>query len=193
MKKFFSLLVCIVIMCSASSAYASINLPTTFTAIPGSDAIVYPDLSSKNYFPVQTCYVSVILAYPQPDGTYTKVLQQIPAYNITYKVIYSVGAAGKIEGGTVAQGDYPKLREATTSFPYDLNLSLTRVAHPTRASVTYLGDQYKLYIAGGSYTVTYNNAFYFDMYGNIVDTNSTTITRAYYYEETNPQPGSSAN
>lgn len=193
MKKFFSLFVCIVIMCSASSAYASINLPITFAAIPGSDAIVCPDTSTKYYFPVQTCYVNVVLVYEQPNGTQQKVVQQIPAYNITYKVTYLTGTSGIIQGGSVAQGDYPKLRNAATSFPYDLNLSLTRVSYPTRTSVTNLGDQYELYIGGGTYTVTYNDTFYFDLNGNLVDTNSTTVTRAYYYEETNPQPGSSAN
>lgn len=193
MKKFFSLFVCIVIMCSASSAYASINLSTTSAAILGSDAIVYSDISTKNYFPVQTCYVNVVLVYEQPNGTQQKVVQQIPAYNITYKVTYSIGTTGKVLGGFVSEGDYPKLRNAATSFPYDLDLSLTRVSYPTRASVTNLGDQYEVYIGGGSYTVTYNDTFYFDMYGNLVDTNSTTVTRAYYYEETKTQPYSSAN
>lgn len=192
MKKFFSLFVCIVIMCSASSAYASVNLPLTFDTTLESGS-VNPEVTYQPYSPVQTCYVIVVLAYEQPDGTHTKVVQQIPAYSITYQVTYAIEPTGRILGGSVSEDDYPKLHNAATSFPYDLDLSLTRVSYPTRTSVTYLNDKYELYIGGGLYTVTYNDTFYFDMYGNIIDTNSTTVTRAYYYEETNPQPGSSAN
>lgn len=184
MKKFVSLFVCIVIICSASSAYASVDLPITFATSLGSRS-VYPEVTDQPYFPVQTCYLIVVLAYEQPDGTYTKVVQQIPAYDITYHVTYGIGPTGKILGGAVFE---PELGKISTHFPYDLGLSLTYDADPTKTYVAYLNDKYEVYIGGGLYTVTYNDTFYFDMYGNIIDTNSTSIERAYYYEETNPQP-----
>lgn len=185
MKKLIALLMCItcILGCTVASADKSVCILSPFV-----DEQSMARVSTGCDYPEQICYLTIKLVYEQSDGTTVEVGRQVPGYQITFKVTYTYGETGRVLGGFVSEGDYPKLKKYSSGdFNYDLGVAFKRLTSPA-TSVTNLGDQYNLLIIGGTYEVTYHSAFYFDLNGKLVDTDTSTITRAYYYEETHDQP-----
>lgn len=185
MKKLIALLMCItcILGCTVASADKSVCILSPFV-----DEQSMARVSTGYDYPEQICYLTIKLVYEQSDGTTVEVGRQVPSYRIVFKVTYTYGDTGCVLGGYVSQGKYPRFEEYTNNdFNYDLNVSFNRLTFPT-TSVTNLGDQYNLLIIGGTYEVTYHSVLYFDLNGKLVDTDTSTITRAYYYEETHDQP-----
>ena len=185
MKKLMALFACV--MCIFGCTEAGATKPVCILS-PFVDEQSMTRIATGEDFPDQICYLTIKLVYEQSDGTMVEVGQQVQGYQIVFKVTYTYGATGRVLGGYVSEGDYPKLKKYTSNdFSHNLGVSFKRLTYPT-TSVTNLGDQYQLLIIGGTYEVTYNSAFYFDLNGKLVDTDTKTITRAYYYEETHDQP-----
>lgn len=139
-------------------------------------------------FPEQICYLTIKLVYEQSDGTTVAVGRQVQGYKITFQAAYAKDETGRVLGGYVEEDNFPRVEVLDENgFAYDLGVFFNRLTYPT-TSVTNLGDQYNLLIIGGTYEVTYHSAFYFDLNGKLVDTDTSTITRAYYLEETHDQP-----
>lgn len=184
LKRMIACILCLVTICTWATASALTPLCMMTTFEQRTPESPQPFITE---FPEQICYLTIKLCYEQYDGTVTEIVRQVPGYQITFKVTYTYGDTGRVLGGFVSEGEYPKLGKYTGDFRYHLGVSFKRLTSPT-TSVTNLGDQYQLLIVGGTYEVTYNSAFYFDLNGSLVDTDKSTITRAYYYEETHDQP-----
>lgn len=187
MRKYIFLLLCIILALGTTTASAV--QPRDMTCLVGEE--ISPAATEVKYHIDQTCYLNVTIYSEQANGEYLPQYYQTPAYNIRYQVVLDKGVTGRVLGGYVSEGDWPKLSVKADSFlSCDLDISLSTITYPAPTGVVNNGNTYTININGGLYSVTYNNVFYINRSGAIVNelTQRTTINRAYYYTETQPQP-----
>lgn len=183
MKRLYLLVLSITLffstVASADMAISPLFLPSDDYSIQG--------VTTKPHYEHQTCALPVTVVYLNADGSEgSRNTLYISAYTITYKVVLNIADSGRIIGGSVSKGTELKLT-ASDSWTYDLNISISKGTDP-QTSVTDQVDTYQIYVAGGTYTVTYNSTFYIDVNGSLDHVDRDTVTRSYYYVKTYNQP-----
>lgn len=188
MRKPIAVVLLIVLLLSTHVAYAkdlTISIDGEPQPVPFyTDSSPYYDEEEKLY--EQPCYVLVTIIQDQPDGSSTTSTISVHAYTIEYKVVIFT-ANGGYSGIRLAQEKYPEFTVVEApSRP--VNFTYTKLTYPNISNASWGADYYSATILGGSYDFSYNSTLHYDMYGNLIesDTVRTSSTRAYYYVFSGP-------
>ncbi len=182
------LLLCLLAV--ASTAYAAAPQIDALPVLHPSRTLLEPCslAASETSHPVyrDQYFDRTITVYTQqPNGSFQQHTVIAQLVKITYKYTVKVDLpSGLIIGGNVNHHSYPQLTAIGSS---DYAASATRVMAPTAGGVTYGngGTTYEVSIRGGYFTLTYNSVVYYDMYGNLIPSLSTTTTDeiAFYFTD----------
>lgn len=130
-----------------------------------------------------TFRVPVTRYYENLDGGYDSVTVYLPAATAKYSYFVE-RVSGTFSGGAMINSTYPKITAVKDS---RLNAAVTKVSQPNYKFETLNGgESYSLNIAGGLFTITYNNELYYDLLDNLIRTSQTTVRRTHNYTVTGP-------
>lgn len=130
-----------------------------------------------------TFRVPVTRYYEKIDGGYDSGTVYLPAATVRY--CYHVEkVSGTFSGGAVINNKYPEIKAVKDSL---LNATVSKVSQPSYVlEIHNGGESYSLNIAGGLFTITYNNELYYDHLDNLIRTSQTTVRRTHNYTVTGP-------
>lgn len=185
---------CLLAICMLSSI-ASINAEEIMPSMGVDDMYVQSEPIKEDWDQgTRSIYRTITIIHENdpvdPDDDVTVYIMPAVA-EITYAVCgvwstWSQSYAGAYADASEEMPAYTAYADSTIGYPLDV--SFGAVNYPSITRGTGRGDQYEVYMGGGTYQLSYNKVLKYDMSGALIETQRVTDTLAHYFTYTGSEP-----